>query len=249
MCRMITGALCIFSLAAWVAPQSKPTVEPAIKRADLLSPWDIAGTKVAYNRDRRRLSCLDLVRLEQVCDGAETLSYGNRAGKNWDIFAIFGGRDSQTRMIDLGAHDWNDRIEVPEVEPWPALKQGENRTITINTSGADGRDGAAGRPGRNADGSFPVETTSRGRKASRPKQMVDYANAPLDRQVSSSITMSGKAPIPDKYNPFTEVIKGHMYFIHVVDGENDHYILLRVDDLVRGSKASISYFHLALPVL
>lgn len=251
MSRTITITIFIFLMTAWASPQSKTTVEPAIKRAELLSPWDIDGPKVSYSKIRRHRSCLDLVRFEQVCGttDTETLSYGDRAGNNWDIFAISGGRDSRTRMIDLGAYNWNDKFTVPELEPWPALKPGEKRTVTINTSGADGRDGAPGKPGRNADGSLPLETANGSGKSSRPKQTIDYANAPLSRQVSSSIIMAGKAPVPDKYTPFTEAIRGHMYFIRVVDGKNDHYIILRVDDLIRGSKASISYFHLALPIL
>ena len=248
MCRMITAAIFILSLAAWAAPQSKTAVEPAIKRAELVSPWDIQGTKVRYDHARRQRSCLDLVRLEQVCDGAETLSYGNRAGKNWDIFAISGGRDSRTRMIDLGSYNWNDKFTVPEVEPWPELQPGETRSVTINTSGADGRDAAPGRSGTNADGSIPLETARGKSKQARAKQTIDYANAPLSRQVSSSIVMAGKAPVPDKYTPVTEALKGHMYFIRVLDGQNDNYILLRVDEVVRGSKISISYFSLG-PIL
>lgn len=145
-------------------------------------------------------------------------------------------------MIDLGAYDWKDRISIPEIEPWPALREGESRNVTVNTSGADGRDGKPGHPGMNGDGTMPPETASRQDGSKRSKQTIDYANAPLSVQVSSSITMKGKAPVPSDYNPFTEVIKGHMYLIRVVDGGNDHYILMRVDDLIRGERASISYF-------
>ena len=165
MCRMITAAIFILSLAAWAAPQSKTAVEPAIKRAELVSPWDIQGTKVRYDHARRQRSCLDLVRLEQVCDGAETLSYGNRAGKNWDIFAISGGRDSRTRMIDLGSYNWNDKFTVPEVEPWPELQPGETRSVTINTPERTG--GMLHRDGRGRTLTEASLSKPRGERASR----------------------------------------------------------------------------------
>lgn len=235
-----------FVFAAIVAvPQDKPPVDPLLKRAELLSPWNRQGTKVIYDQSRRHRTCLDLVLFEQFCNGAETLSYGNRFGVNWDIFTISGGRDSQSRMIDLGKRDWNEKFSIPEIEPWSQLKPGETRSITVNTSGADGRhgaDGAPGLPGRNADGSFPIEiprnTKSTPRGAVQPE---DFGKAPVNRQVTSTITISGKSARSDKYDPFIEVRKGHMYLIRVVDTNNDHYILLHVDDLTRGEKVSVSY--------
>lgn len=202
-----------------------------IRKVELVSPWVTQGAKLVHDNSRRPRSCFDLVRSEQVCDGAETLSYGNRVGKNWDIFAISGGGDSQTRMVDLGQHKWSDAFTIPEIEPWAALKPGETRHVMINTSGADGA------PGRNADGSIASQSSSK-----KPVQTIDYANAPLTRQVTSTIRMGGKLEKSDNFTPLTEVKKEHMYLVRVVDSLNDHYILFRVDDVTRGEKVMLSYF-------
>ena len=224
--------------------QSAPKNEPALSRIELLSPWDHSDGKTVYVRSRYHRNCLDLLRLIQRCEAKELLHYGNRSGVNWDIFSVSGGRDSQSRMIDLGEHNWGDRFTIPEVEPWPALNEGETRTIIVNTSGADGKDGAPGKNGANADGTLSVESPRPTASPKRPKQTIDYGRAPLSVQVSSTITVKGKAPVASSYNPLTEAKKGHIYLIRVVNREHDYYILLRVDDLVRGEKAGISYFRL-----
>ena len=71
----------------------------------------------------------------------------------------------------------------------------------INASGADGADG------RNGDGSYPAPK--------KPKQNVAYADSPLSRQVTSTITMSGKSVRGDGFTPLLEVKLGYMYLVHV----------------------------------
>jgi hypothetical protein len=44
-----------------------------------------------------------------------------------------------------------------------------------------------------------------------------------------------------------EAKKGHMYAVHIVDPNNDLYLLIHVDDLVRGTKATISFRKLDVP--
>jgi hypothetical protein len=173
------------------------------------------------------MNCFDLTLLERTCRGGQPLGYGNRIANNWDIFATDGGgRNSRTRMIELGKYNWTDKFNIPEVEPWSELKPGEQRHITIALYGADGK------PGRNADGSYP----------SGPPPRPGNANAPLSRQVTSTITMSGKSVRGDGYMPFNEVKLGHMYLVHVVNTRVDHYVLIRVDELIRGEKVVFSYF-------
>lgn len=244
MPRLIFLGVVIITLSGSMIAQSAPRSGLALDRVDLVSPWDHSNGKAVYVQSRYRRNCLDLLRLIQRCDATELLHYGNRSGVNWDIFSVSGGRDSRSRMIDLGEHDWTDRFTIPEVEPWPALNEGETRTIIVNTSGADGRDGEPGKNGANADGTVSVEPPRPTPAPKRPKQTIDYGRAPLSVQVSSTITVRGKAPVASSYNPFTEAKKGHMYLIRVMDRENDYYILLRVDELVRGEKAGISYFRL-----
>jgi len=196
---------------------------------ELRSPWIRVGDKtVGYNKSG--LNCVSLVTLQKNCISSHGMGYGARIGKNWDIFQIF-SRSDRTRMIDLGQHTWDDQLVVPIVEPWPALLPGQQRHITINASGGDGKDG---RPGMNADGTL----------APQPKQRIlrrDYAGAPLTEQVSSSIVRSNKVVKADTYSPVLEAVKGHIYLAHIFDDEWDYYLLIRADDVVKGEKAILSF--------
>jgi len=214
-----------------VLAQTKTPTEEVFKKIELLSPWVRKDERTMRHDPQRRLkSCFDLVRLDHGCGGPQPLGYGNRLGDNWDIFATDGGgRGSRTRMIELGKYTWTDKFNIPEVEPWSELKPGEQRHITIRADGA---------PGRNADGSYP-----------KPKQNVAYANSPVSRQVTSSITMSGKSVRSDGYTPYHEVKVGHMYLVHVVNTRADHYVLIRVEELLRGDRVVVSYFKFGPEIL
>ncbi|HJS51770.1 MAG TPA: hypothetical protein VJ781_07700 [Pyrinomonadaceae bacterium] len=236
MGKMTGIAVLLFLFQLSVLPQIKTPAEEVFRRVELISPWVFKdGRPMGSDPERRRKSCFDLVRLEQGCGGPQPLGYGNRIGNNLDIFATDGGgRDSRTRMIELGKYNWTDQFNIPEVEPWSELKPGEQRHIMINVSGADGA------PGRNADGSYA--TVSGQRQTKKAKQNVAYANSPLNRQVTSTITMSGKSVRGDGFTPLHEVKLGYMYLVHVVNLRDDHYVLIRVEELVRGEKVVISYF-------
>jgi len=228
----------VIVIPAQQIPISNEKLATKIGKAELVSPWIVNGTKATYDKTIQGRSCLNLVDLEQVCNGAETVSYGDRIGDHLDIFAVSGRGGSQTRMIDLGAHSWTDNFTIPEVEPWPALKPGERRNIIINTSGAN-----AG-SGKNKNGDNPkTDSTKKSEKPDKLDQKVDYAHSPLDRQVTSTISVQGKAAAkPDSYTPVIEVRSGHMYLVHVVNSGDDHYVLLRADDIIRGEKVSVSFF-------
>lgn len=227
--RMIArAAILLFLFQVSVLSQAKTPPEEAFKKVELLSPWiHKNGRTVGTDPVRRGKSCFDLIRFEVGCRGPQPLGYGNGIGYNWDIFATDGGgRQSRTRMIELGKYKWTDKFEIPEVEPWSELKPGEQRHITIALYGDDGR------PGRNGDGSYPAG----------PPPKKGNGSAPLNRQVTSTITMSGKSVRGDGYLPYNEVKLGHMYLVHVVNMQNDHYILIRVEELVRGNRVVFSYF-------
>jgi hypothetical protein len=242
MSRSLVFVFILLSAVVIIPAQQIPIINEKLLdsrgtiRVDLVSPWIVSGTKTSFDKTIRGRNCLDLVDLEQYCNGAETVDYGDRIGDHWDIFAISGRAGSRTRMIDLGVHTWSDNFTIPEVEPWPALKPGERRSITINTSGANGT------PGRDADtrdsNKKPKHNSG---NAERSDQKVDYAHAPLSRQVTSTISVQGKAAKPDSFSPVTEVNLGHMYLIHVVNSSDDHYVLLRADNVVRGEKVSVSF--------
>ena len=205
-----------------------------IVSTELFSPVQTDGDKTRFDSGLYKKACFNLVTLRLGCEVGEVgevkLHYGNRFGDNWDIFSVSGSNKDQTRGKDLGMLRWDDAFTIPEIEPWAKLQPGERRHITVNTSGADG---AHGKPGRNADGTYPAE-------ARRPAVMDGFSDKPVDVQVKTAVQTASDT-VPSSYNPFMQVSKGHIYAFHVVDEQNDFYILVRIDDLIRGTKASISY--------
>jgi hypothetical protein len=129
----------------------------------------------------------------------------------------------------LGAFDWADSFSVPAVEPFPKLKEGEQRVVAVDASGADGEDGAPGAPAADGDGVT--------RERARPE-------------------VEGPAPAPrrpkrdgvPKVDPiFVKAVAGHMYVIRVVDDAHDFYVLFRVEALVRGDNCTISWKRIPPP--
>ena len=66
------------------------------------------------------------------------------AGDELDWFQSSTAQGNRSVIKDLGEHDWSTWFEVPVVEPLAKLKPGEQRQVTVDTSGADGAPGAAG---------------------------------------------------------------------------------------------------------
>src|SRR5690242_10117600 len=68
--------------------------------------------------------------------GRWDLAYGSLyVGEDHDWFEVSTARDSRSIIKDLGALSWTDSFQVPAVEPFPKLKAGEQRTITVNADG------------------------------------------------------------------------------------------------------------------
>jgi hypothetical protein len=173
-----------------------------------------------YRGDYRR-SCLNFqtgppVKLTAPCD----LRYGSLyAGDELDWFEIWGGQGNRSVIKDLGNRTWTSEFEVPVVEPLPKLKPGEQRYITIDTSGADGADGAPGAPGKSGSADATPSMSSEPPVSSRPKH-------------------DGK-PRVDPI--FVKAIAGHNYVIHVVDDTRDFHVLFRVEALQRGDQCTVSW--------
>lgn len=56
------------------------------------------------------------------------LIYGfMQVGDDLDWFMVGIEKPIRTKMVSLGAHSWEDRINLPVLEPYPELKNGENR--------------------------------------------------------------------------------------------------------------------------
>lgn len=169
------------------------------------------------------------------------------AGEEHDWFQVSVDRTTRSAFRDLGELTWNDYFEVPTVEPFPKLKEGEERTIKVDTSGADGADGEPGAPAGN------VEAITL-----HPPQSMTQTPPPVEQPWLTRTAPAPAAPAParrekrdgvPKIDPvFVKAVVGHMYVIHVVDGAADYYALFRVESLVRGDRCTISWKMIPAPV-
>jgi len=231
-------------------PRPERTIKP--ETIELITPWVFNGQRATPSEERRRKSCLDFESLSYDCTRFPSVSYGDRIGLNWDLFQVHGGVIDRTRMVEIGKYNWTDKFTVPYVEPWRALAPGEKRAITINSSGtpvARSRRSIDGIAGMNGDGTYtaiprpqPADKSS----ASSSTGGKTYATANVKEQVSSTVkSVDGKVR-DDAYSPEVEVKKGYMYVAHVVDQTHDYYVLIHVDDLVRGERVLLSFVKLEL---
>jgi len=203
---------------------------------------DVAATQqtawaTLYSANKHRNesldSCLDFKRgvsAKKTGTAGCDLLYGNLyAGDNLDWFESSVAHGSRTVIKDLGLLSWNAPFQVPVVPPFPELLPGEQRKITIDTSGADGDDGkpgTAGKPGADADGVIrqppPSATAATPETAAAPAQKKNDGTPKID-------------PV------FVKAVAGHLYVIRVVDEANDFYALFRVETIERGDHCVISW--------
>jgi hypothetical protein len=178
--------------------------------------------------------CLDFMKgpsnkRSDPCD----LRYGSLyAGDDWDWFQSSGHRDSRSLIKDLGPLSWNLKIKVPVITPLPKLLPGQQRTITVDSSGEDGADGAPGEPGKpgaNADDRHVEDERRLPTRAASPT-----ANTPASNRKK-------RDGVPRMDPIFVKAIVGHMYVARVVDDKNDFYALFRVDGIKRGDFVVVSW--------
>lgn len=193
-----------------------------------------SGTATLYSpnkyKNEQRDFCLDFktgvsATLRDPCDLRYGLLY---AGDDWDWFQ--GGLDRESRGVikDLGTLKWESKFEVPVVAPRRKLLPGEQRTVTVDTSGADGADGAPGKrgapgqPGADADGVV---------RQTNPEP--EPTPAPPARKKNDGVP---------KIDPiFVKAIVGHMYVAHIVNDKVDFYALFRVEAIERGDYCVVSW--------
>ena len=214
---------------------------------ELLSPWVIAvGQKTTFSEEKRRKSCFDFESLSYGCGRGSGVAYGDRIGVNLDLFQIHGGVIDRTRMVEIGKYNWTDKFSVPYVEPWTALAPGEKRAITINASGTPVKSSAKGKKGpdavadMNGNGTFTPKATS---KSSTGRT---YATANVKEQISSTVKGVDGRMRNDPYTPNMEVKKGYMYAVHVVDQQQEYYVLIHVDDVVHGERVALSFIKILI---
>ena len=158
--------------------------------------------------------------LAEPCD----LRYGLLGINNdFDWFQISMSRDSRGVIKDLGSYTWTDKFEVPVLTPLPKLGPSQQRSVSIDVSGADGAPGA---PGTSFSPGTPV-----------PVRGSVERNVTTPSIVANQPGNDGKPKIDPA---FVKAIAGHIYAIRVVDEKSDYYALVRVDS-VGGGTCAISW--------
>ncbi|HEX8282731.1 MAG TPA: hypothetical protein VF588_05225 [Pyrinomonadaceae bacterium] len=188
-------------------------------------------TTVLYapNKYQHDLSRASLSFMTGAISGGGDLYYGTLyVSEEHDWFQVAVGRDDRTAFRDLGEHGWGDAFEVPVVEPFPKLKEGEQRSVTVDASGKDGEDGAPGAPAADADGVVRQHPPSAAKPLTEPRRPKHDGVPKVD-------------PI------FAKAVAGHMYVLHVVDEREDFYVLFRVESLVRGDNCTITWKRIPAP--
>jgi hypothetical protein len=220
---LVSGAclllLCVCAGSCTVAAQSMATSSTVTLYSAIKHRNEQLRSCVNFAETRARMNASG----GSLCD----LYYGNMyAGDDWDWFQSSPQRGHRSLVRDLGALAWTDRFTVPIVEPLPKLKPGEQRSISVDTSGADGADGAPGARGRDA---ADADGVVRPRESPEPSRVENRERPPKH---------DGKPKIDPV---FAKAILGHLYVIHVVDDVSDFYALFRVEALARGDNCTISW--------
>lgn len=181
-------------------------------------------------RGERRQFCINFqTTMTAPCD----LRYGALyLGDDLDWFESSAAQGNRSVIKDLGDRTWTSEFEVLVVEPLPKLKPGEQRHVTIDTSGADGADGAPGAPGAPGANGADADGVVR----SQPRPVTEPTN-PVSPKPSRP-KHDGKPRVDPM---FVKAIAGHMYVIHVVDDTRDFYALFRVEALQRGDQCTVSW--------
>jgi hypothetical protein len=164
-----------------------------------------------------------------------------------DWFEVPVTQTSRSVIKDLGAMSWADAFRVPVVEPFPKLKEGEQRQVVVNLDGKDGKPGAPpsrpwgrGAPATNDEGSLVGSTMAMGNFPGSPvEQPWLLPKRPAPPTPAAPRARQDGVP---KIDPiFARAVVGHVYVIHVVDDGADYYALFRVESLERGDHCTISW--------
>jgi len=187
------------------------------------------------HRDQGLRSCLNFpgTPTSPGCDVRYGALY---ARDDLDWFESSTAEGNRSVIMDLGAHEWNAEFRVPVIEPLAKLKPGEKRHITVDTSGADGADGAGRRPARlgSTDDVFSRVLPARN------DVPVEYATLPQPSKETAPASRPKRDERTKTSSLYVKAIVGHVYVIHVVDELRDFYALFRVESLQQGDRCTLS---------
>ena len=162
------------------------------------------------------------------------LNYGSLyVGDDLDWFSVSTEKETRSAARDLGELSWADDFIVPVIEPFPKLKEGEMRRVTVDASGADGADGTPGTPGQDgADGDGIVRPNP-----ARPAAQI----------AAQGVRKEKRSGVPKVDPVYVKAILGHVYVMRVVANDSDFYVLFRVEALERGDNCTISWKRIPSP--
>lgn len=157
-------------------------------------------------------------------------------GDESDWLSIRVCTECRTVIKDLGKKKWTDRFNVPKLKPLPELKPGERRTVVIDTSGKNGGNGPNGLGG----------TT----RTNMSEFWNDAGNR--DELTRGNVTsIPSYTPVVNKSKNINERTKvannnikvkvGHIYAVHVVEGDRDFYVLFRVEEVKHAESCTITW--------
>jgi len=184
------------------------------------------------------------------------IAFGTRTAEGHDLLQVSASRVTRTAIRDLGALTRNDSFQVPVVEPFPELKEGEQRLVVINMDGADGKPGEPASPKPLPGPVPPGEDSLRGspiRLGYLPPNPIGDTPGPMTATHGDPTFLSSRRPVPAPppapprppsplSSPiFARAVVGHIYAVHVVDTGVDYYALFRVESLASGDRCKISW--------
>ena len=112
---------------------TKSFARVATQRITLRPPYDKART----NYDETR-ACLSFKsgrnKLPNSTDWDLGYGFLNMSDEDWFMVGTI-DRDKRSVMKELGKYDWSDSFNVPVLQPLPELKEGQTRTIGVDSSG------------------------------------------------------------------------------------------------------------------
>jgi hypothetical protein len=189
--------------------------------------------------------------MQEIADRSQhwDLSYGTLyAGDDHDWFKVSTLPGDRTALKDLGELTWDDQFDIPEVQPFPELKPGEQRIIAVNMSGKAGEDGLPGGARiRSFHDKAPAEVTDVIYSGPSPVTggmpgSVQFHSAWPAPEAPPVIRRPKPKPSPRYIDPvYVKAVVGHMYVIHVVSPGADFYALYRVESLSSGDNCTISW--------